>query len=71
MGSTIAGLISLMLNGSHDVCGECNHPIISHEFTEVHSPIPKDFTSSLTSIAINFGIALGSSLGVYVVKTSN
>lgn len=71
MGSTVAGLISLMLMALTMFAVNASIQIYLMNFAEAHSPALKDFASSLTPIAINIGIALGSSLGGYVVKTSS
>lgn len=70
MDFTIAGLISLMLMALTMFAVNASIQLYLMNFAEEHSPALKDFASSLTPIAINIGIAVGSSLGGYIVNVS-
>src|SRR5699024_9668801 len=66
--SIIAGLISLMLMSLTMFAVNATMQLYLMNYTGAHLPEFKDFASSLTPIAINIGIAVGSSLGGYVVR---
>jgi len=66
--STIAGLVSLMLMALTMFAVNATMQLYLMNYAGAHFPELKDFASSLTPIAINIGIAVGSSLGSYVVQ---
>lgn len=71
MSSTIAGLISIMLMAVMIYVMNATIQLYLMDLAEKHSPTAKDFASSLTPVAVNIGIALGSTLGGFVVATGS
>lgn len=69
--STFSGLISLMLIALTMFAVNATIQLYLMNYAGKHLPKLKDFASSLTPIAINIGIAVGSSLGSYVVRETN
>ncbi|MFE9079635.1 MFS transporter [Bacillus cereus] len=71
MTSTIMGLISIMLMAVMLYAANATIQVYFMDLAEKYSPATKDFASSLTPVATNVGIALGSALGGIVVKTGS
>lgn len=67
MGSSIAGLISLMLMAVMIYAMNATIQMYLMNLAVIYFPAAKDFASSLTPVAVNIGIALGATLGGYVV----
>ncbi|WP_251047893.1 hypothetical protein [Planococcus sp. ISL-109] len=67
MGTTFAGLISLMLMAVMIYAMNATIQMYLMNLATVYFPAAKDFASSLTPVAVNVGIALGATLGGYVV----
>ncbi len=67
MGTTFAGLVSLMLMAIMIYAMNATIQMYLMNLATVYSPAAKDFASSLTPVAVNIGIALGATLGGYVV----
>lgn len=67
MESTIAGLVSLMLMAVMIYAMNATIQLYLMNLATVYFPAAKDFASSLTPVAVNIGIALGATLGGYVV----
>ncbi|HSP21187.1 MAG TPA: MFS transporter [Planococcus sp. (in: firmicutes)] len=67
MGSTLAGLVSLMAMAVMIYAMNATIQMYLMNLATVYSPGAKDFASSLTPVAVNIGIALGATLGGYVV----
>lgn len=67
MESTLAGLASLMLMAVMIYAMNATIQLYLMNLATVYSPAAKDFASSLTPVAVNIGIALGATLGGYVV----
>ncbi|PSL40895.1 putative MFS family arabinose efflux permease [Planomicrobium soli] len=71
MESTITGLISLMLMAVMIYAMNATIQLYLMNLAEVYFPAAKDFASSLTPVAVNIGIALGATLGGYVVANGS
>lgn len=67
MESTLAGLASLMLMAVMIYAMNATIQLYLMNLATVYFPAAKDFASSLTPVAVNIGIALGATLGGYVV----
>jgi MFS transporter, DHA1 family, inner membrane transport protein len=67
MGSTSTGLVSLMLMAVMIYAMNATIQLYLMNLATVYFPAAKDFASSLTPVAVNIGIALGATLGGYVV----
>ncbi|MDN7242270.1 MFS transporter [Planococcus sp. N028] len=67
MESTLAGLVSLMLMAVMIYAMNATIQLYLMNLATVYFPAAKDFASSLTPVAVNIGIALGATLGGYVV----
>src|SRR5690606_28547764 len=67
MGTTFAGLVSLMLMAIMIYAMNATIQMYLMNLAAVYFPAAKDFASSLTPVAVNIGIALGATLGGYVV----
>lgn len=67
MGTTFAGLVSLMLMAVMIYAMNATIQMYLMNLATVYFPAAKDFASSLTPVAVNVGIALGATLGGYVV----
>jgi predicted MFS family arabinose efflux permease len=65
--STLAGLASLMLMAVMIYAMNATIQLYLMNLATVYLPAAKDFASSLTPVAVNIGIALGATLGGYVV----
>ncbi|WP_142830059.1 MFS transporter [Planococcus soli] len=71
MQSTIAGLISIMLMAVMIYVMNATIQLYLMNLAAVYFPAAKDFASSLTPVAVNIGIALGATLGGYVVANAS
>ncbi|RAZ81301.1 MFS transporter [Planococcus halotolerans] len=71
MESTYAGLISLMLMAVMIYAMNATIQLYLMNLATVYFPAAKDFASSLTPVAVNVGIALGATLGGYVVANAS
>ncbi|MGK7377612.1 MFS transporter [Planococcus sp. 1R117A] len=71
MESTYAGLVSLMLMAVMIYAMNATIQLYLMNLATVHFPAAKDFASSLTPVAVNVGIALGATLGGYVVANGS
>ncbi len=71
MQSTFAGLISLMLMAVMIYAMNATIQLYLMNLATLYSPAAKDFASSLTPVAVNVGIALGATIGGYVVANGS
>ncbi|WP_147805187.1 MFS transporter [Alkalicoccus halolimnae] len=71
MESTYAGLISLMLMAVMIYAMNATIQLYLMNLAELYFPAAKDFASSLTPVAVNIGIALGATIGGYVVANES
>ncbi|MGH2317937.1 MFS transporter [Planococcus sp. SE5232] len=71
MQSTIAGLVSIMLMAVMIYVMNATIQLYLMNLAAVYFPAAKDFASSLTPVAVNIGIALGATLGGYVVANGS
>ncbi len=71
MESTYAGLVSLMLMAVMIYAMNATIQLYLMNLATVYFPAAKDFASSLTPVAVNVGIALGATLGGYVVANAS
>ncbi|MGI2326710.1 MFS transporter [Planococcus sp. YIM B11945] len=71
MESTYAGIISLMLMAVMIYAMNATIQLYLMNLASVYFPAAKDFASSLTPVAVNIGIALGATLGGYVVANGS
>ncbi|WP_298828806.1 MFS transporter [uncultured Planococcus sp.] len=71
MQSTVAGLISIMLMAVMIYVMNATIQLYLMNLAAVYFPAAKDFASSLTPVAVNIGIALGATLGGYVVANGS
>ncbi|MDN7245579.1 MFS transporter [Planococcus shenhongbingii] len=71
MESTYAGLVSLMLMAVMIYAMNATIQLYLMNLATVYFPAAKDFASSLTPVAVNVGIALGATLGGYVVANGS
>lgn len=69
MSSTMMGLISIMLMAVMLYAVNATIQMYFMDLAERYSPAAKDFASSLTPVAVNVGIALGSALGGIVIAS--
>src|SRR5690606_31392627 len=67
MQSTVAGLVSILLMAIMIYVMNATIQLYLMNLAAVYFPAAKDFASSLTPVAVNIGIALGATLGGYVV----
>ncbi|TWT13168.1 MFS transporter [Planomicrobium sp. CPCC 101079] len=67
MESTFAGLISIMLMAVMIYAMNATIQLYLMNLAVLYFPAAKDFASSLTPVAVNIGIALGATIGGYVV----
>lgn len=71
MQSTVAGLVSIMLMAVMIYVMNATIQLYLMNLAAVYFPAAKDFASSLTPVAVNIGIALGATLGGYVVANGS
>lgn len=71
MQNTFAGLVSLMLMAIMIYAMNATIQLYLMNLAAVYSPAAKDFASSLTPVAVNVGIALGATIGGYVVANGS
>ncbi|MFD2210299.1 MFS transporter [Virgibacillus halophilus] len=71
MNTMVAGLINIMFVALMFYVMNAPIQLYFMNFAETYSPAMKDFASSLTPVAINVGIALGSFVGNFVVEHSS
>ncbi|TCI51951.1 MFS transporter [Exiguobacterium sp. SH1S21] len=71
MNSTVAGLMSLMLMAIMIYAMNATVQLYLMNLATIYAPAAKDFASSLTPVAVNVGIALGATIGGYVVASGN
>lgn len=71
MNSVIIGFVNIMLMAVMNYVANATIQLYFMNFAETKSSAVRDFASSLTPVAINIGIALGSLLGGYVVQIGN
>ena len=71
MESTYAGLISLMLMAVMIYAMNATIQLYLMNLASLYFPAAKDFASSLTPVAVNVGIALGATVGGYVVANGS
>lgn len=65
------GLISIMLMAVMLYAVNATIQMYFMDLAEQYSPAAKDFASSLTPVAVNVGIALGSTLGGIVIASGS
>ncbi|TWT27299.1 MFS transporter [Planomicrobium sp. CPCC 101110] len=66
-----AGLASLMLMAVMIYAMNATIQLYLMDLASAYSPAAKDFASSLTPVAVNIGIALGATIGGYVVANGS
>lgn len=71
MSSMMLGLMSIMLMAVMLYAVNATIQMYFMDLAERYSPAAKDFASSLTPVAVNVGIALGSALGGIVVASGS
>lgn len=71
MENTFAGLVTLMLMAVMIYAMNATIQLYLMNLAKVYSPAAKDFASSLTPVAVNVGIALGATIGGYVVANGS
>lgn len=71
MENSFAGLVSIMLMAVMIYAMNATIQLYLMNLAAVYSPAAKDFASSLTPVAVNIGIALGATIGGYVVANGS